>query len=371
MKRICIFCETWDNGGIEAYLTNMLEHMDLDEMSIDLVVTVLRESIYSQRVKALGVEIIQLSGKLYSSKNYMQFERILRTRHYDVAYFNVFQALSLVYLYIAHRRGIPKLIAHSHNTDIRPGVLKPLKVMIHKVASSILSGYATELWACSNMAAEFLFSEEARREKGCRFIPNGIDLQKFSYDRFAREKVREQMQIGDALLVGHIGRLCWQKNQVFLLDVFRELHKKCKNTRLVLVGIGELNAKLKEKAEALGIQDKVIFYGSTNSPESLLSAMDVFVFPSLFEGLGISAVEAQTSGLVTICSENVPNEAAVSSLFVRKNISDGAESWADTILRYANIPFDRAGAVISPEFDINEVSAMIRDRFDTEECENE
>ncbi|MBQ7896108.1 MAG: glycosyltransferase, partial [Oscillospiraceae bacterium] len=332
MKKVCIFCESWENGGIEAYITNVLEHMDLSNIYVDLVVLSLKHSVYIERLKALGVGMIHLRNRRNIVSNLFLFSRLLNQNHYDVVYLNIFHAFSLVFLWVSRINKIQKRIAHSHNNDIRKSRLRPLKILIHRCSRWALTGTATDLWACSQAAADFMFDSRVLREKRWSFIPNGIEISRFSYCDAARKRIRAELGVGTATLVGNIGRLCQQKNQDFLIDVFALFHNRVPDSYLLLVGEGGDIDDLKRKVATLGLTEKVIFYGTTDMPEDILSAMDFFVFPSLFEGLGIAAVEAQASGLITLCSENIPEEACVSSLFCRKKLEDGAESWANALI---------------------------------------
>lgn len=311
MRRVCCFCERWESGGIESFLNNVLSHMDKTGMSIDIVAAKIHDSVFAAGLEAQGVRFIELSGQLRSSKNYRLFRELLRERQYDVVHFNLFQGMSLRYIRIAEKENIPIRIAHSHNTALRRSVGRMLKLLLHKIGGYMYADSATHFWACSQAAAEFLFPQKVLREKSYRFIPNGIQTQRFAFNSQMREAVREELGISDCFVIGNVGRLCYQKNQSFLLDVFAEVLNHRPESRLLLVGEGEDKAMLQEKAERLGVADKVIFYGVTKQVEKLFWAMDVFVFPSLFEGLGIVAVEAQAAGLPVICSEHIPPEAKI------------------------------------------------------------
>ena len=166
---------------------------------------------------------------------------------------------------------------------------------------------------------------------GPRF-PDASHLYSPRLQQLARDAARE-LGLTDQFVIGNIGRLCQQKNQSFLLDVLAQGAKLRPDLRLLLIGEGGDLAALKEKAERLGVADRVLFYGTTQHPERLLWAMDVFAFPSLFEGLGIVAIEAQAAGLPVVCSEHVPPEAAVTPLVTRLPLDEGAAAWANALLK--------------------------------------
>ena len=362
--KICLYCEKWESGGIESFLTNVLTHLDLSSLSVNLVAAELCPSVFTARLEALGVRFVQLSGSLRDLKtNHRMFRELLRERQYDVVHLNAYQAMSLQYLDLAREAGVPVRIAHSHNTALRKSASRALKMVLHNRAKEKYADVATDLWACSQEAAAFLFAPDALRRQGYTFIPNGIEIDRFRFSPEARDRVRAELGVGVALVIGNIGRLCYQKNQQFLLQVLPEVLRRRPDAVLLLVGEGDDRAALEEESRALGISDRVIFYGTTDRPEDLYSAMDVFAFPSRFEGLGIAAVEAQTAGLQTLCSEHVPHEARLTPLAVPLPLQ--AEVWADAILHHDQ-ETDRAaaaGAVEDAGFAIRAVAEKIESKW--------
>lgn len=363
MKKVCIYCQTWESGGIEAFLHNVLQHMDLSDIQVDIVTDRLKGSIFTDGLKSLGVTFRELSGSSRAlAQNYRRFSRLLEEQRYDVVHLNVFQALPLAYLSLAKRKGVPLRIAHSHNTGLRKSATRPVKYLLHWIAKELFTGSATDLWACSTPAAEFLFSKKQMKKRPCRFVPNGIDVAKFQFRADVRERTRKELGLCNQFVVGSVGRLCGQKNQSFLLDVFAEIVRKRPDSRLLLVGEGEDKTALRQRAEALGITEQVIFYGLSNQVETLLWAMDVFVFPSLFEGLGIAGVEAQAAGLPVVCSDRVPVQARVLDRVHALPLDAGAKVWADAILALAGTPRtgEEAAQVRAAGFDIVDVAPRIK-----------
>jgi glycosyltransferase involved in cell wall biosynthesis len=334
MKHVCILCESWESGGIEAFLWNVLSHMDRSELEIDLVAAQLGESIFTQPLQELGVRFYQLSG---SSRKILQnqkiFQKLLVERHYDVLHLNAYQGLSLVYLKLAQEMGVPICIAHSHNTALRASLTKPIKLAIHNWAKIKYTKEATALWACAKPAAEFLFPKKELDKRRYIFIPNGIDTERFRFNPEMRNIIRTKLQLEGKLVIGNVGRLCFQKNQEFLLEIFREVLESKPESVLLLIGDGKDKEKLKRKATKLGICNKVVFYGATNQIDQLYWAMDIFVFPSQFEGFGIVAVEAQAAGLPVLCSEAVPLEAIITDQVTQLNLSAGAKKWSEKLLK--------------------------------------
>lgn len=330
---MCCFCEKWESGGIESFLHNVIMQMDLSRLEIDIVAAQMCESVFTAGLKEKGVRFYELSGSQRKlGQNHKMFKRLLKERQYDVVHLHIFQGLSLYYAYLAKKAGVAVRIAHSHNTALRQSRTRWLKMLIHNAAKCFLAKNATDFWVCSRPAAEFMFPPSVLEKKKYEFIPNGIDIERFRFDNEVRKQIRRELNIENILVIGNVGRLCYQKNQAFLIDIFASLQSARPDSVLLLVGEGELKADLQRQAEKLGIADKVIFYGVTDKVENLLWAMDMFVFPSQFEGLGIAVVEAQAAGLLVVCSGNVPDEAVVTDLVHKVRLGVGADSWVETIL---------------------------------------
>lgn len=366
IKRICCFCEKWESGGIESFIFNVLTHMDMTGLEVDIVASCIEDSVFTERLEKIGVHFRQLSGNQKNViRNWKMFKDILSERRYDVVHLNIFQGLSLRYAKLAEQFNVPVRIAHSHNTDLRSSLTKQLKLIIHSASKKLWSKYSTCNWACSEAAALFMFENDSAAGVNYTFIPNGIDTCRFKFSDSRRCEVRKKLGFTDEYVIGNVGRLCEQKNQMFLLDVFGAFHEKNSSSCLILVGEGELLEDLRKKADDMGIADSVYFYGVSEHVEQLLCAMDVFVFPSVFEGLGIVAVEAQASGLPAVCSENVPDEACVTDRFIRLRLTDGADMWAERIEellsaygreRYSEI-------VRQAGFDVRDVSENIHGKY--------
>ena len=362
-KRVCCFCESWESGGIESFLNNVLGHMDRTELEIDLVTSQLKESVFTKRLQEQGIHFYELSGNQKNIwKNHRLFRRLLVENSYDIIHLNVFQGMSLYYARLAKQAGVPVRIAHSHNTDLRPSRTRKLKLWLHKTFSNRHAADATAFWACSRAAAEFMFPHRVLEEKGFTFIPNGIRTERFHFDAAARDSVRRELGLEDCFVVGNVGRLCYQKNQEFLLDVFASLLKTRPDSRLLLVGEGEDRNKLESRAEELGIAENVLFYGVTDRVERMFWAMDAFAFPSRFEGLGIVAVEAQAAGLPVVCSEFVPPEAHVTSLAMVVPLEQSVQGWARALEAVTFQTAERMGKELVREagFDIEDVAARIQ-----------
>lgn len=362
MKRVCIYCEKWGAGGIESFLVNVLEHVNYHDLHIDIVAAAVISELFLPRLKAVHVSIYELSGKPHRLlKNYTLFKKILRKNKYDVIHLNVFIAVSFLYAAGAKACGVRKRIVHSHNSSLRQSPLKPLKTVGHVICKHALYRCATDFWACSQEAARFMFPTNRRNAVDVEIVHNGIDTDKFAFDDTARVKMRQQLHVADQFVIGSVGRLSDQKNQKFLVHILKCILKTREKTTLLLIGAGDLT-EIEWEAKNIGVRKHVIFYGPANHVEQLLCAMDVFVFPSKFEGFGIAALEAQNSGLFTFCSENVPEEVRVTPLCYRIALDAGAEWWSNFILSTADRATERASyaeRISASGYDISTVAAWI------------
>lgn len=359
-KRVCIFCEEWGSGGIETFLLNVLSRVDRNRYALDIVATRLKSDAYSQRLKELGIElrVLPRSGPL-GHMSFRAFSGALAEGRYDVAYFNLYQGLALGYVRAAERAGVPVRIVHSHNTDLRQSALRPMKLAVHDACKRLFGGCATGRLACSKAAAAFLFPESVISSGSWEMLPNGIRLERFAFDPRGRERMRRELGLTDELAVGCIGRLCYQKNQGFLLEAFAALRQSRPDVRLFLVGEGEDLEALKRKARELGVEGAVTFYGVTDRIPELLWAFDALAVPSVFEGLGIVAIEAQAAGLPVLCSDRVPQEVRVTGLVEHLPI-DSAQRWASALQATAGRrEGDTLPALKAAGYDIQDVAKRL------------
>ncbi len=358
---MCCFCESWASGGIESFLCNVLTRLDREALEVDIVAAQLEGSVFTEKLTARGVRFYELSGSMRDVlENHRRFRTLLRERRYGVLHLNAFQGLSLAYLRIAREEGVPVRIAHSHNTALRRSLTRPAKLAVHRWARDRYTRDATALWACSGDAAAFLYSARELASRGFRFIPNGIDVARFRSGPGVRRTARQELGLDEKFVIGHVGRLCFQKNQSFLLDVLAELLERRPESVLLLAGEGEDRPMLERKARELGIADSVLFYGVSEHIEQLYWSMDVFVFPSLFEGFGIAVIEARAAGLPVICSEHVPREACAAGC---TTLPLDAGVWAENIAKGPGRSSKGAETVAEAGFDIRTVAGMIADSY--------
>ena len=310
-------------GGIEAFMMNYFRHIDQRKVHIDFLVHGYEKGVYDDEILAAGSHIYHVPTKSKHPIRYQkEVKKLLVEQKFDIIHSHL-DAMSGWILKIAKQCGVPVRIAHSHNTDHL--TTSKLKRMINDYYKRQIPKHATDLFACSNAAGKWLFGEN-------RFllIPNAVEVDKYLFNKGAREAYRTQYGWEDEFVIGHVGRFDYQKNQEFIIDILPEVIKKRNNVRVVFVGDGNNLNGIKDRAVSLGVQDRCSFMGSREDVAELYSAFDLFVLPSRFEGLGIVAVEAQINGLPCILSDAVPEEARICKKTYMLSLTDRV-SWIDHI----------------------------------------
>ena len=337
--------------------------MDLSCFQVDIVAARMENSIFTEQLRKLGVSFYPLSGNRNRIlENQRQFAALIKEKKYDVLHVNAFHAVSLSVLRLGRALGIPVRIAHAHCAGLNKGKFSRLKLLAHNFSKQLFSSYATELWACSRTAAAFMYPSARLIGDSCRIIPNGINVSRFRFCKECRHITRTGMGLDGNLVIGSVGRLCQEKNQVFLLDIFSEILKARSDSKLLLIGEGPERDHLIQRAKELCIESNTIFYGTTERIERLLWAMDLFVFPSLTEGLGLAAIEAQAAGLPVLCSDAIPSEARIIPSVQSLPLKESPARWASVLLNMQKNAGSRescADAVRAKGYGIEDVADCI------------
>lgn len=243
---------------------------------------------------------------------YLKFlKQLFREKKYRIVHSNI-NTLSVFPLYAAKKAGVPVRIAHSHSTS-NPREWK--KNLMKNALRPFSKVWATDYFACTEHAGEYQFGKKAVKQGKVKIITNAIDIEKFKFDPEARKRLRKEFGFNDKdFVVGNIGRMIPQKNHLFLIDAFNELKKENSNAKLLIIGDGALRSKVDKKIEKLGLQKDVRIEKYREDANKCYSAMDLFAFPSIYEGLGMVAVEAQAAKLEVIASKNIPRDADLGRL---------------------------------------------------------
>lgn len=303
--------------------------------------------------------------------NYWKFAKkmntLLKKKNYDVLHINTHKSgITLVALLIAKKNRIKTIISHSHNDNMIIKKRRLVKDILKKLFSAIIRHESSYLFACSKEAGKALFAEKGIKQNNFYVVKNAINSKQFIFDEEIRKKIRSMQNIeDDCYIVGQVGRLSYQKNQIFTLNVFKEILIHHPNTILWLIGTGEDMEKLKKVICQLEIQDKVQFLGARQDIASLMQAMDALIFPSEYEGLGIVAVEAQAAGLKTYASTAVPIETKITDLISYIPLSASPKKWASIMLHDLNNyqRRNRKQEIIESGYDIEEAAKWLENFY--------
>lgn len=334
-KRILHVVGGMDRGGIETWLMHTLRHIDRRRFQMDFLVHTEQKCAYDEEILGLGSRIIPCLHPSHPLTYGRRFKKITREcGPYDVVHSHVHHFSGYV-LRLAKQARVPRRIAHSHNDIFRLNVQVGFWRKIYlRLMKRWVKDYATVGLGLSRQAGEALFGPDWQSDPRWRIYAYGVDLTPFrsSLDLPA---VRRELGISaDALVIGHVGRFMEQKNHGFLVEIFREVARLEPKARLLLVGDGPLRSRIELQVVNAGLTDQVIFTGVREDvPQLMLGAMDLFLFPSLFEGLGLVLIEAQAAGLPCIFSDTVPEEADVVGPLVRRvSLAQPASVWAKTVI---------------------------------------
>lgn len=319
-----------ERGGLESMLMNYYRHIDREKVQFDFLVHRQERAAFDDEIESLGGKIYRLPRLVPWSKAYLSELKCFFDEHPEYEVVHVHQdCLSSVILKAAAQHHIPVRIAHSHSANQDKNLKYPIKLWYKRS----IPKYATNLFTCSKDAGDWMFSGAPYQ-----IINNAIDTAAYAYDPEKRAEMRCRLGLTDELVVGHVGRFNQPKNHPFLLEVFAALLKKEPHAVLLLVGGGEDMPKIQAKAQTLGIAERVRFLGVRSDVADLMQAMDIFVFPSLYEGLPVTMVEAQASGLPCVISDKVPSECILTDGLVDiLPLLANPDAWAAKILEKRRI----------------------------------
>lgn len=330
MMRVLEVTAALDGGGVDKLLYDFCSRiMEYDKsVHFDFVVTSETEGILEEPLTRMGCNIIhihQMSGNII---NYLKdLVNIIKKGKYQIIHDHMNQA-SMGSMLAAIYCKVPVRIAHCHTYIHTERVSRKLKRHIMAFVSRVC---ATDLWACSEISAKWMWG----KNKSVYIMKNAISLNLFHFSQDKRNSIRKELHIEDALVVGNVARFSEEKNHEFMLYVIKELKKHIK-TKLILIGRGPIEEKIKEKVMQVGLEDTVDFLGIRSDVAELLNAMDVFILPSLYEGFPVTLVEAQANGVPVIVSDVVTKECLLSENIVYKKVNDGPKSWAKECVRLKN-----------------------------------
>lgn len=340
-------------GGAETMIMNYYRHVDRTKIQFDFLLHRAERGFFDDEIESLGGKIFRMSA--ISPKNYFSYKKNLNIFFEEHPEYNIIHshlnALSSIILGVAKKRKIPVRIAHSHlaveakvlkkvfkkNTDIKATI----KDYVQSLVKGKVASVATHFFACGEKAGDWLFGKK-NKEK-VTIINNAINASLFSYNSSKSQKIKDGYGLQNKKVIGHVGRFNEQKNHFFLIKIFNEIYKKDNNCVLLLIGNGNLENKIKAEAKRLNIDKNILFLGLRNNIPELLQGFDLFLFPSLYEGLPVTLIEAQASGLKAITSTTVTKEANITGLVTYLDLEKSELNWAESVL--SNIDYDRKDTI--------------------------
>ncbi len=349
-------------GGTEAYMMNFYRHFDRCQVQVDFVVHGDARGVYDEEIERLGGRVFHVPVK---SRDYRGNSRALRSIMQRGQYAAVHahtDANNAHVLRIARQCGVPLRISHSHNTRTQSD--SRLRRLYNAMEKQRIPGVATHLFACSEPAGKWLYGSHP-----FQIVPNAIEIDRFAFDPRRREEMRRQMGLENRLVLGHVGRFSFQKNHPFLLEIFAVVAEKRPEAVLLLIGDGEERERIERLALLRGLRERVRIVPPTPLIADYMQAMDVFLLPSHFEGLGIVLVEAQAAGLPCFASRGaVPTEADLTGLLTYLPLEEPPAVWAEQVMTVR--PDSREGRwrpIAEAGYDITEAAARLQQFYLTGE----
>ena len=328
MIRVLQSVSNMDRAGLETMLMNYYRHIDRTKVQFDFIVNKPKPGNYDEEIKHAGGRIFLSPGlSPLRYPKYLRFVKEIVEKDDRIKIVHAHnEAMGFYALSGAKKAGVKVRIAHAHNIQIIRDYKWPLKM----VCKRLLPLAATDLWSCGRDAGIYYFGKKRWEERGV-IIRNAIETEKFAFNTAVRDEMRKKYDLKGKKVLGHVGRFNLQKNHDRLLDIFAAYQKRNPESMLVLVGEGELESEVREKAERLGLANKVIFAGLQKNVNEWYQMMDVFLLPSLFEGLPVVGVEAQAAGLPCVFSDRVTDEIALSDQVMHLSLDSENEKWAEAI----------------------------------------
>lgn len=311
---------TMNSGGIENMIMNLYRSIDRQKIQFDFLVHTNKQSFFDDEILKLGGNIHRIiplrTNNLFKYKS--KLNKFFKNEEYSIVHSHI-SVWSYFVLSVAKKNKVPIRIAHSHEShdsiwDHRLNRI-PMIISLKKVINRTL----THRFACGKDAGKWLFG---KRE--FTVVNNAIDCSKFVYDSAKALTIKKQLQLTNQFVIGHVGNFSYPKNYPFIINVFKQIKVLHANSKLVLIGGGQLESEVKVLAESLGVIDDILFLGIRKDVNDYLNTMDVFLFPSFYEGLGMVLVEAQCNGIPILMTETLPQEAEMTNLITRKSLKDSA-----------------------------------------------
>ncbi|MED1604055.1 glycosyltransferase family 1 protein [Cytobacillus kochii] len=343
-----------NRGGLETMLMNYYRRLRHVGIQFDFIVHRQEEGHYDKEIKRLGGRIFHMPS--IRPGNYQKYFKQLDTFFAEHPYYRIVHAHlnenSSFVMRAAYDAGVPCRIAHSHLSDLHIDFKWPFR----KYARSCMKDYPNYYFACSERAGEWLFTSSKNK---VTVLPNAVNVSQYLYHLPERKRIRRELGVDDSFVIGHIGRFNYQKNHDFIIDIFQSISDKRKDAVLIFAGDGDLMPQIKKKVHKLGLEQQVKFLGVREDIPSLLQSLDVFLFPSHFEGLPVVLIEAQAAGLSCLVSDTITAEVNLTNRVTFMSLSRKASEWADKLLQLDNQHKDTSTELKVAGYDIETTSQWL------------
>jgi len=361
-KRILQVFTIMNRGGAESMIMSYYRNIDRSKVQFDFLVHRFEKGAFDEEIEQLGGQIFRIAPIPFFNLNKYQkkLDKFFKEHQYNIIHSHL-NAMSKYVLKIAKKNNTNTRIAHSHIAlpilsivNIREqklSIIDIFKIFYKNIAKKNITNYATNYFACEQKAANWLFNNTSE----VHIINNAIDSRQFRYNEEKSHLLKIKLGLNNKLIFGHVGRFNTQKNHLFLISIFYEIQKLQPNSILLLVGDGILKAKMIDKVEKLSISNKIVFLGVRSDIPEILQSFDIFLFPSLFEGLPVTLIEAQASGLKCFTSNTIDKDVDISGLINPISLEKSAKEWATIILENKDYTRkDQYQTIVKNGYDIKE-----------------
>ncbi len=344
-------------GGAETMIMNIYRKIDRTRIQFDFFVSIDKECFYDNEIRQLGGNIYHTVTKSTQPLKYsIDLWKLIKQNRYVIVHVHTSNAMASIPIIIAKMAGVRKRIVHSHTSDAENNK------KLHNIIRPILNITATDKFSCSDLASEWMYGKKKDRVV---VINNPIDCQLFRFDNSLRKEMRGSLGLRDEITYVHVGNFSKQKNYAYLIDIFSEIHRRNSNSVLLLVGSGELQPEVEMKVYKQNLQEAVYFLGIRSDVYNVLQACDGFLFPSLYEGLPLTLIEAQAAGLRCYVSDVITAQVAVTNLIKMISLTKSPKEWANIILNDIGRPVDKeqCNKLIYNLFDSNFVANQFISKY--------
>lgn len=318
-------------GGIAAYQMNLYQNIDRSKVQFDFVTSYPKAAI-EDVVQAMGARVYHLPAQKNVLGYMKALKKVTTDNQYKIVHIHKNSAANIMPFLVCKQSGVPTIIAHSHSTNAIDTKAANIPHLFHR---GILGRYISKGFACSAAAAEWMYGKQYQhnnKDNKIEIAMNGIDIESFSYNPAVRDHIKADLDLSNAFVVGHVGNYIRPKNHRFILDIFKDFLKRKPDAKLLLLGTGALLEATVQYAQAIGVSDYVIFAGSKSNISEYYQAMDLFLMPSIHEGLPFAGVEAQAAGLQCFFSDTITKELAITELAHFISLEESPVVWAEKMM---------------------------------------